>query len=207
VSDCLEIVAAARRGITRAELLALVAVAAVLIALVVPLMTSGSKKAREEAALAQCKENLRAIGVGMLGYMKVGDGGLPVAETVENPHGELVQALVPKFVSDAKAFYCPAETQPELVYSEEHVKAGVIGYFYYCADEVSGDERLSKFLRMDLAWPRELKGGDDPKSWVMSDAWFSGDATAHAGYRKGVNFLMLDGAVDFVGESPRQAFH
>ena len=207
MSDRLEIVAVARRGITRAELLALMAIGAVLVAFVIPLVTSGSKKAREAAALAQCKENLRAIGVGMLGYMKAGDGALPVSETVKNPHGELVQALVPKYVSDPKVFYCPAETQAGLVYSEEHVKVGEIGYFYYCADEVSGDERLSKFLRMDLGWPRELKAGDDPKSWVMSDAWFSGDPTAHAGYRKGVNFLMLDGAVDFVGESPRQAFH
>jgi prepilin-type processing-associated H-X9-DG protein len=41
----------------------------------------------------------------------------------------------------------------------------------------------------------------------MSDVWVSVVPTAHAGYRKGVNYLMLDGSVDFVSQSPRQAFH
>ena len=47
----------------------------------------------------------------------------------------------------------------------------------------------------------------EPDKWVMSDAWVSVEPTRHAGYRKGVNYLRLDGSVDFAGESPRQAFH
>ena len=47
----------------------------------------------------------------------------------------------------------------------------------------------------------------DPKTWVMSDVWYSGEETAHSGYRKGLNYLMLDGSVDFIEQSPRLAFH
>jgi hypothetical protein len=92
-------------------------------------------------------------------------------------------------------------------YSEEHFKAGTIGYFYYSALQASDDEQLSRFLREGVTWPRMLNAVADPKSWVMSDIWVSGEPTAHGSYRKGVNYLMLNGAVDFVGESPRQAFH
>ncbi len=47
----------------------------------------------------------------------------------------------------------------------------------------------------------------DPKTWVMSDIWVSSLPTSHPGFKKGVNYLMLDGSVGFVGESPRQQFH
>lgn len=162
---------------------------------------------REDVALIQCRENLRRIGEGMRVYLRDSGGKLPLSETVENPHPELVGAFVSKYVADMSDFYCPAATKPSATMSAEDFKKGEIGYFYYNAVAASGDESLSRFLRTGVEWPRELDGKSDPKSWVMSDMWFSGDPTAHAGYKKGVNFLMLDGSVGFVAESPRQAFH
>ena len=128
--------------------------------------------------------------------------------TVENPHLALIQGVVAgKYVSDPRVFFCPSETRAELSFSKAHIQSGVIGYFYYGAQRASGNEKLSKFLLTGVVWPRELNTDMDGQSWVMSDIWMSGDSTAHAAYRKGVNFLMLDGSVGFVGESPRQAFH
>jgi prepilin-type processing-associated H-X9-DG protein len=47
----------------------------------------------------------------------------------------------------------------------------------------------------------------DPRSWVMSDMWVSGISTAHVGFKKGLNYLMLDGSVGFLTDSPRRGFH
>jgi prepilin-type processing-associated H-X9-DG protein len=178
----------------------------VLIAILIPVLLPKSSQDREKANLARCKENLRVIGAGMLLYAQSNNGALPVGATVENPHPELT-ALVPKYVSEPKMFYCPSETQSNLLYSQQNFNAGSVGYFYYSAAQASSDDNLSQFLLSGIVWPRELHTGMDPKSWVMSDAWFSGVPTAHPGFRKGVNYLMLDGSVDFVSESPRQAFH
>ncbi len=196
-----------RNGFTRAEVLAMVAVAGVLIAVLLPVLLPKSGQDREKANLARCKENLRLIGAGVLLYAQSNNSALPVSATVENPHAELTTALAPQYVSDSKLFYCPSETHPDLLYSEQNFKAGIIGYFYYSAAQASADDNLSQFLLSGIQWPRELHAGMDPKSWIMSDAWFSGVPTAHPGFRKGVNYLMLDGGVDFVSESPRQAFH
>ncbi len=200
-------VAVLRRGLTRAEMLALVAVTVVLAALLVPLLTSASKKAHQEAALVQCRENLRTLGLGFSAYLKAGEGSLPVSATVENPHVALLHALTPTYVTQPQRFYCPAESDTSLSYSDNNFHNGTIGYFYYSATDASSDAHLSKFLRTGLAWPHTLTAAMVPTTWVMSDIWLSGEPTAHAAYRKGVNYLMLDGSVGFASESPRQSFH
>ncbi len=197
-----------RNGITRAEVLAIAAVAAVLMAMLAPLLAPRSKISGDAANLALCKENLRQIGIGLLAYAQDNGGVLPVSDTVENPHTALLQAAATrKYVGDPKLFYCPAQPSPSLSYSDANFKAGIIGYFYYSAAQASDDEDLSRFLLTGISWPRELNTHLDGRSWVMSDIWVSGAPTAHSGYRKGVNYLMLDGSVGFVSESPRQAFH
>jgi hypothetical protein len=185
----------------------MLAVATVLAIALVPLLLPAARRARQEDVLTQCKDHLRALGTGLRAYAGDHHQALPLSHTLENPQLELVQCLSPQYLGDSKTFYCPAQQQPALSYSEQNLKAGNIGYFYYSASETPDDQRLSKFLLTGVSWPRELKTGMNAKTWVMSDAWFSGEPTAHAGYKKGVNYLMLDGAVGFVSESPRQAFH
>ena len=195
-------------GFTRAELLVVVAVMAVGIAMLVPYLAPAAKRSRAEADLARCQDNLRAIGVGLLAYAQDNGGTLPVSPTLENPHTEFLSCVAtPKYIRDPQLFYCPSELRPTLSFSDTNVKAGIIGYYYYSAAQASTDENLSKFLRTGLSWPRELTTRLDPKSWVMSDIWVSGDPPAHAAYKKGVNYLMLDGTVGFVTESPRHEFH
>lgn len=196
-----------RLGFTRAELLAVIAGCSLLVGLLVPALSPASQRNRQTSDLAACRENLRQIGTGLLAFAQDHGGSLPQSATLVNPHVDVIQALVPSYVANPKPFYCPAEQRPALSYSEANFHAGIIGYFYYSADAAGPDDNLSRFIITGIDWPRKLKTGMNPQSWVMSDIWFSGDPTAHAGYRKGVNYLMLDGSTGFVAESPRQAFH
>ncbi len=126
---------------------------------------------------------------------------------MENPHAELVEALVAtRHAGEARSYYCPSEPRGDLRYDADRFRAGNIGYFYYSAESVGTDGRLSKFLRSTVVWPRRLRLEMDPHTWVMSDRWASGVPTSHAGYRKGVNYLAVDGSVGFVTDSPRHAF-
>jgi prepilin-type processing-associated H-X9-DG protein len=196
--------AIARRGFTIVHFLVVAAIAALSVSLLVPTI----QRTREKSNLALCRDNLRKIGNELILYARANDGALPVSPTLENPHAELISSLsAGGFARDPKIFYCPAERRPELGYSDPNFRAGIIGYFYYSAAGAGDNADLSRFVRSGVSWPRNLDTSMDPKSWVMSDIWVSALPTVHAGYRKGVNFLMLDGSVDFVGESPRQAFH
>ena len=98
-------------------------------------------------------------------------------------------------------------TAAGLRFSEANFASGIIGYYYYGALDAGPNRSVSKFLRSGVSWPRKLNMSMDPKTWVMSDIWISGVPTAHSGYRKGVNYLMLDGSVSFISGSPRQEFH
>jgi prepilin-type processing-associated H-X9-DG protein len=193
-----------RSAFTIVHGLVVVAIVALMVALLVPTI----ERLREQANLALCKDNLRKIGGALILYAHANGGELPVSATVENPHVELLDCLVAgKFIGDPKIFYCPSERRAGLSFSDQNFRSGIIGYYYYSAFSASADPSLSKFLRGEVSWPRKLNAAMDPKTWVMSDIWVSALPTSHAGYRKGVNYLMLDGSVGFVGESPRQQFH
>lgn len=193
-----------RSAFTLIHLLVLITIIALLIALLVPAI----ERLREQANLVLCKENLRKIGSALILYAHASGGDLPVSPTVENPHVELLNSLASaKFAGDPKNYYCPSEHRPGLSFSDQNFRADMIGYYYYSALSASSDPALSKFLRGGVSWPRKLNAAMDPRTWVMSDIWVSSLPTSHSGYKKGVNYLMLDGSVGFVGESPRQQFH
>jgi prepilin-type processing-associated H-X9-DG protein len=182
-------------------------VAILLVILIVAWLIPVIERAQQAEKLAQCKDNLRQIGGELILYARANGGMLPVSPTLENPHAELLQSLAAeKFISDPKIFYCPAVTEPSCSYSQENFKAGKIGYFYYSAMSCGPDQTLSNFLRNIVVWPRRLDTTMDPKTWIMSDIWNSAVPTAHPGFKKGVNYLMLDGRVDFLTESPRHSF-
>jgi len=194
----------ARSAFTFVHLLVLVAIIALLIALLMPTI----ERLREQANLALCKDNLRKIGSALILYAHANGGDLPVSPTVENPHVELLNCLAAGgFTGDPKSYYCPSQHSPGLSFSDQNFRSGMIGYYYYSALNASTDTAQSKFLRGGVTWPRKLNTAMDPRTWVMSDIWVSALPTSHAGYKKGVNYLMLDGSVGFVGESPRQQFH
>jgi prepilin-type processing-associated H-X9-DG protein len=187
-----------------ASVLVLVAIVAVAIAYLIPAI----ERARDRASLAMCADHLRAVGVGLAVYERASGGKLPLAATVDGPHLDILNCLAAaKCAIDAKSFYCPAQRNVQLEFSDENLKAGRLGYYWYPAAGITENPSLSKFLKSGIAWPHVLNTAMDPRSWVMSDIWVSGLPTAHAGYRKGLNYLMLDGSVAFTAESPRQSFH
>jgi prepilin-type processing-associated H-X9-DG protein len=191
-------------GFTWVGLIAAAAILALVIAFLIPVI----QRSREQANLALCKDHLRQIGIGLLAYAPLNNGFFPVSDTVENPHADLLHCLATnQCVGDMKNYYCPSQSQSAFCFSNQNFQSGVIGYYYYSALRASANPTLSKFLHSGISWPHILNATMNPKSWVMSDIWYSGQPTAHAGYRKGLNYLMLDGSVNFVGESPRQAFH
>jgi prepilin-type processing-associated H-X9-DG protein len=183
-------------------------VVAALAAFSTALLFPAIRRARQRGDLIACNENLRRIGEALRQYADANGGAMPVSQAVDNPHADVLACLAASHcVSDPTVFYCPAGRGAGPACSDANFKAGNIGYFYYGALGAGDNKSLSKFLRTGVDWPRKLDVSMDKRTWVMSDIWLSGLPTVHAGYRKGINYLMLDGSVDFVGESPRQAFH
>jgi prepilin-type processing-associated H-X9-DG protein len=185
------------------RLLAILVLLAAAVALLIPII----ERARVRARLVRCADQLREIGTFLAEYEHASSGRLPVSATVDGAHGDVLQSLRSAGIApNAHLWFCPATSDPTLQFSEANFRAGRLGYYWYAARGISDNPALSKFLRTGVTWPRELDTSMDRRTWVVSDVWVSALPTAHAGYRKGVNYLMLDGSVGFVGESPRQAF-
>ena len=191
-----------RQAFTLSELLIALAIILLLVSILVPAVG----RARDETKLTLCRTHLRNVGIGLAMYADEHESKLPLAETVSNPRPKLLAALGKPYVEDAGNFYCPSETKPELVYSRQNVAAGNIGLFYYACRRAATDRNISGYLRFDVDWPRELRTSLDPATWVMSDSWFRDERTPHWYYRKGVNYLRLDWAVEMVEASPRKSF-
>lgn len=195
----------ASAGFTLVHLVVFIAIVALLIAILIPTI----HRLQEQANLARCQDNLRQIGSALLLYARTNQGDFPVSATVENPHLDILDCLAARHPAlNPGICYCPSEHRPGLSYSQQNFSAGIIGYYYFSASRLSANPSppMSKFLRGSVSWPRELNTSMDPKGWIMSDIWVSSLPTAHAAYKKGVNYLMLDGSVGFVAESPRQQF-
>jgi prepilin-type N-terminal cleavage/methylation domain-containing protein len=191
----------ARPAFTLVELMVVLAIMGILVALLVPVVG----RAYDEANLVQCKTNLRALGQCVLLYAKDHDGALPVSDVVDGPHPAFVAAMNP-YAQDARLYYCPSETAADRVLTPENLQAGRIGWFCYSCERGTRNGLVSQFLRWNVKWPRRLRNDMDARTWVMSDAWFSGDPTAHRYYQKGVNYLTVGGDVQMDTESPREAF-
>jgi hypothetical protein len=196
------------RGLTRAEVFALGTVALLVVMTLGPLLLGADRKARQANTLTRCQENLRQLGAALRAYGEDWKA-LPVSAQLSGPQPELVGALGRGYVADPRVFFCPADAPPSPVPDAKDAqwRSSTIGYFYFSAEAVGPDARLSKFLQVEEMWPRRLAPTMPADTWVMSDIWYSGVPTTHAEYKKGVNFLMLDGRVDFVSEGIRTVFH
>jgi len=182
----------------------------------VTLLVAPLGRSHELAKLTICKTRLHDVSEGLVMYAMANDSYLPVGEhlsdcvddTSFNPQPELLAALFPTYVDNAEVFYCPSEIKPELAFTQGNVDAGRIGYFYYSCRKAPANRYLAQFLwrPSGVHWPRQLRLGADPATWVMSDSWLSGEPTPHHNYKKGVNYLRMDGTVDMVETQPRADF-
>jgi hypothetical protein len=140
-------------------------------------------------------------------YADDNDAWLPVEDRLDNPHAGLIRVLSGTNRGAAvQDFYCPSERRPELSLSAQNVEEGNISYFFYSFKERPANRLLSNFLLKSVPWPRLLKTTMAPDVWVLSDSWFSNMPTAHRWYPKGVNYVVLDGSVSVVTQSPRSQF-
>jgi len=186
---------------TLVELLVTIAIIGILVAMLIP----AGGYAIAEARMVECRNNLRALGQTVLLYAKDHNGSLPVSDVLDGPHPALLAALR-QYNVDPQVCYCPSETAEDRVFSAANAEAGRTGYFYFSCARAPTNRFLSTFLRWNVKWPRLLLNTTGPRTWVASDAWLSGDPTAHRFYKKGVNYLTLDGSVNIVADSPREAF-
>jgi type II secretory pathway pseudopilin PulG len=192
-----------RTAFALVELLVVIALIMLVVSLVIPALG----RARDQANLITCRANLRSIAIGCLAYASEHDSLLPTDSTVDNPHTGLIKMLGTGHYIDAdESYYCPSETNPELLYCEQNFQAGNISYFYYSFTERPTSRYLSNFLRKTIQWPRILKSTMPGDTWVSSDSWFSNMPTAHRYYKKGVNYVTLNTTVEMVRESPRGEF-
>ena len=188
-------------GFTLIELLVVIGIIVLLLALATPYIAL----ARSRARTMRCRTNLRALGTALSQYASANRGHFPVSPKLDNPHMELTTALQ-GYVDSNESFYCPSQRRGDLSFSRANYEAGNIGYFYFCCDKASANKDVSRFLRKEIAWPRYLNMGMEADVWVMSDAWFRNEPTAHSFYKKGVNYVRLDCAVLMTESSPRRAF-
>lgn len=190
-----------RGAFTLTELVIVMAIIALLALLLLP----AGNGALEVARLLECRNNLHQLGIALLRYADEHDGAFPVSQVLDGPHPDLVAAMA-TYLDTPRAWFCPSETDGNYVFSDANVCDGRIGYFYYSCEQCTSNGGVSTFLRWNVSWPRRLLRTDDPCAWLASDRWFSGEPTTHRYYKKGVNYLTVDGHVAWVDESPRQAF-
>jgi len=190
-------------GWTLVEMLVAVATVGLLLSIVVPALG----RARDNANLILCRTHLRDLMVSCQMYADDNDSWLPAEERLDNPHADLIRVLSgTNHGAAVQDFYCPSEHRPELALSSQNIDQGNISYFYYSFSERPANRLLSNFLLKSVAWPRLLKTTMASDTWVLSDSWFSNLPTAHRWYPKGVNYVVLDGSVSMVAESPRSRF-
>lgn len=188
-------------GFTLVELIVVVAVIAILISLLVPVLG----RARSEAETVKCRANLKSLGLALNLYAQNNNQDYPVAERCHNPHLDLLE-LTAGYVNPPELFYCPANTEPDQTYTPANVAAGNISYFYFCAEKRPTNLDTAAFLQRSVPWPRHLSTNSSPGTWLACDIWYSGLPTAHRWYKRAVNYLTTDQAVGFVPESIRSTF-
>ena len=192
-----------KTGFTLVELLVVIVIISFLLTLIVPAIG----RAKDQSKMIICRSNQRSLLMGCLMYARENNSMLPVDKQLHNTHTGLVENLSGgEYIQDPKVYYCPSEKEDDLAYSEDNFCKGDIGYFYYSFIYGPTCRDLSTFFLKKLPWPRLLRDTMNASKWVFSDSWFSGRATSHRWYKKGVNYVTLDGSVHMVKESPKEEF-
>jgi len=195
------------------ELLAVMAVVAVLVALLFPVLST----MRENANRAKCMSNLKQIGVGVTMYTQEHDYWLPSSsngqaslwteavapyilgndftanEDVSNP------AVLEKRRSIMSVFLCPSTAHGDLRTRSEG-SAGNYGptnyaYCNRCGMQLTGDYGGVNLLRVSKPSAAVLIADAGVRSWMPTCAEFYDQHEMGTLHRGGANLLYLDGHV------------
>jgi len=188
-----------KKVFTLIELLVTISIIVILVSMLLPALS----KAREFAQEAKCNNNLKQIGLGLVGYSDDNYGYAPFTDWVT--------PLYPKYISQYKAFECPTSTQEAPNRTVTLNAAGAIaqpkwtgyGMNYMKMPYRSGQMpyiRLSKIVRpsitlfiCDSFGDRTSSPPGNTSNCVSSDN-IRDIAPRHPGYM--VNILYFDGHVN-----------
>jgi len=192
---------------TLVELLVIIAVIGLLVSLLIPALG----RAKDHSKLIVCRSNQKNLLLGCRTYANDNNSALPVDKQLHNSHIQLMYQLsAGDYINEPKVYYCPSvkngRLSEELKYSEENLRKGNISYFYFSFTDKATYIYLSRFLLTDTPWPSLLTDTARGDKWVFSDSWFSNLPTAHRWYKKGVNYVTIDGSVHMVKAGPRDEF-
>jgi prepilin-type N-terminal cleavage/methylation domain-containing protein len=213
-----------RYAFTLIEVLVAVAIIGLLMSIMIPALG----RARGQANMVACKARLRNLGLGALMYADDNSSNLPFdcgmlgpsfndpfSNTwICNPHTQLIKDLS-SYVTGVENFYCPGWKNPLYCYSPENYASGDIGYFYFSVEKRPMFGGLSEFLYSPkkgdpMYYPHPLCSTMSPQMWIVSDMWFSGKSSKvpvpHRWYKKGVQYMALDGSIKMVYKSPKEEF-
>ena len=194
-----------RRSFTLIELLVVVAIIAMLIAILVPALTT----ARAQAYEVSCRSNMHQIGIALEVYANERNGWYPLVDTEINPHDELIEALQAETGGLFSAMYCPQAHVMEaaaqnttdyppkgestsVIDTEENREAANISYFYWSMEDRSEwrSTNHSKYEEpMDAFRPRWLRNSGPPKPFQPTDPE---TPNAVQDYRPGDYWVMSD---------------
>ena len=189
------------KGFTLVELIVVVAIIALLVSLLIPVVG----RARSEAELVKCRATLKSLGLALNLYAQNNNEAYPISERLHNPHLNLIQTTA-DYVREPELFYCPSNKKSDETYSLSNVADGNISYFYFCCEKKPTNLDTAAFLQRSVKWPRYLSRNSSLGTWLACDIWYSGLPTAHSWYKRGVNYLTTDQAVGFVTDSIRSIF-
>lgn len=168
---------------TLIELLVVVAILAILAGLLAPSL----QRARERARIGSCGNNLHQAHVILHLYANDNDGwfpkGFPDGLTYKTTnHALFVSALMPRYVTDGKTFYCPSDrsAQPSVDWPN-----GVFSYHY---------------MHNKGSDPLPHRTSDNAAALLMVDPWGGSLSTAPVGstHPGGFNVLHLAGNVEWL---------
>ncbi len=220
------------RGFTLVELLVVIFIISLLIAILVPSITTAKWLAGEKV----CSSNLRSLHMGMITYAYDNNDKYPLEPTEHNPHPDLVKVLVQQRYSSNEHFYCPQSfflekgaqdtsyapvgATDSVINTPSNLQAGNISYVYFSFRENKkfGSQTwretanfLPRQLQLDGAEAvdpaRPVPRATPQERWVMSDFFRKGAPFPHAhAHASGLNIVYQDGHASLIFGSPKTIY-
>jgi prepilin-type N-terminal cleavage/methylation domain-containing protein/prepilin-type processing-associated H-X9-DG protein len=184
----------ARRGFTLIEMLAVIAIIAILAGMLLP----GLSKAKSRAVEGACVGNMRQIGIALTLYADENNGRLPTASELpaESINSNRWPALT--VVLASQLGYRATNQPANSVFKCPSDKLGGTNFYYFKTESLSygwNEQANNDPIINPKYWGTRL---DPSKAPVLSDFrnWHTGRAVDTNGFVGGQNFLFADGHVE-----------